>query len=151
MGHAGFDAVVIDWQHGLGVSQESVTGLHPGGGQHRRRAHGADAEKFSGVYFVLLDRRGLWGHVPMVKPMKTPKPPGAPAAMPPLATAALPPTAHPCGRPRSLCQRANDDVICLVMVETTKALENVESIAKARQLTASTLARVTFASIWGWA
>ena len=24
MGHAGFDAVVIDWQHGVGVSQESV-------------------------------------------------------------------------------------------------------------------------------
>jgi 2-keto-3-deoxy-L-rhamnonate aldolase RhmA len=24
MGHAGFDAVVIDWQYGVGVSQESV-------------------------------------------------------------------------------------------------------------------------------
>ena len=29
MGHAGFDAVVIDWQHGVGASQESV-GLYPG-------------------------------------------------------------------------------------------------------------------------
>src|SRR5262249_24076237 len=31
-------------------------------------------------------------------------------------------------------QRANDDVICLVMVETTKALENVEAIARAPEI-----------------
>jgi len=27
MGHAGFGAVVIDWQHGVGVSQESAEAL----------------------------------------------------------------------------------------------------------------------------
>jgi 2-keto-3-deoxy-L-rhamnonate aldolase RhmA len=32
MGHAGFDAVVLDWQHGVGVSQESVVACHHGAG-----------------------------------------------------------------------------------------------------------------------
>ena len=31
-------------------------------------------------------------------------------------------------------KRANEDVICLVMVETTNALENVEAIAKAPEI-----------------
>ena len=31
-------------------------------------------------------------------------------------------------------QRANNEVICLVMVETTKALENVEAIARAPEI-----------------
>ena len=32
MGRAGFDAVVIDWQHDVGVSQESVVVCHHGAG-----------------------------------------------------------------------------------------------------------------------
>ena len=53
-------------------------------------------------------------------------------------------------------KRANDDVICLVMVETTEALEHVEEIAKAPEIDGlyigpSDLSLVMGVELTGWA
>jgi 4-hydroxy-2-oxoheptanedioate aldolase len=135
MGHAGFDAVVIDWQHGLGTSQESVLACIQAIGS-------SDAVPFvrmpknSPEYISYVLDAGAYGViVPMVNSYEDAEAAGRSCRYAPRGNRSI------AGNRPTLSEaldeyvkRANDDVICLVMVETTKALENVESIARAPEI-----------------
>jgi 4-hydroxy-2-oxoheptanedioate aldolase len=135
MGHAGFDAVVIDWQHGVGVSQESVVACIQALGS-------SDAVPIvrmpwnSPEYISYVLDAGAYGViVPMVNTYEEAEAAGRSCRYAPRGIRSI------AGNRPTLSEsldeyvkRANDDVICLVMVETAKALENVEEIARASEI-----------------
>lgn len=135
MAHAGFDAVVIDWQHGLGASQESVLACIQAIGS-------ADAvpivrmPRNSPEYLSYVLDAGAYGViVPMVNTYEEAEAAGRSCRYAPRGYRSVagcrPTLSEPLG---DYIKRANDEVICLVMVETVKALENVEEIAKAPEI-----------------
>jgi 4-hydroxy-2-oxoheptanedioate aldolase len=135
MAHAGFDAVVIDWQHGIGVSQESVLAC-------LQAISSSDTvpivrvPKNSPEYISYVLDAGAYGViVPMVNTYEEAEAAGRSCRYAPRgwrSIAASRPTVSEALE--TYVKRANDDVICLVMVETTKALEHVEAIAKAPEI-----------------
>lgn len=157
MAHAGFDAVVIDWQHGVGVSQESVVACIQAIGS-------SDAvpivrlPRNSPEYISYVLDAGAYGViVPMVNSYEEAEAAGRSCRYAPRGWRSIaanrPTLSEPLGE---YVKRANDDVICLVMVETAKALENVEEIAKAPEIDAlyigpSDLSLDMGVSITGWA
>lgn len=135
MAHAGFDAVVIDWQHGVGASQESVVACLQAIGS-------SDAvpivrlPRNSPEYISYVLDAGAYGViVPMVNSYEEAQAAGRSCRYAPRGCRSIagnrPTLSEPLGE---YVQRANDDVICLVMVETVQALENVEEIAKAPEI-----------------
>ncbi len=135
MAHSGFDAVVIDWQHGVGVSQESVVACIQAIGS-------SDAvpmvrlRRNSPEYISYVLDAGAYGViVPMVNTYEEAEAAGNGCRFAPRGSRSVagnrPTLSEPLG---DYIKRANDDVICLVMVETTQALENVEAIAKAPEI-----------------
>jgi 4-hydroxy-2-oxoheptanedioate aldolase len=135
MAHAGFDAVVIDWQHGVGVSQESVVACLQAIGS-------SDAVPIVRVpwnspeYISYVLDAGAYGViVPMVNSYAEAEAAGRSCRYAPRGIRSIaanrPTLSEPLGE---YIKRANDDVICLVMVETAKALENVEEIARAPEI-----------------
>lgn len=135
MAHAGFDAVVIDWQHGVGVSQESIVACIQAMGS-------SDAvpivrlPRNSPEYISHVLDAGAYGViVPMVNSYAEAEAAGLACRYAPRGCRSV------AGNRPTLSEslddyiaRANEDVICLVMIETTKALENVEAIAKAPEI-----------------
>jgi len=135
MGHAGFDAVVIDWQHGVGVSQESVVACI--------QAIGSSAAvpivrlpRNSPEYISYVLDAGAYGViVPMVNTYAEAAAAGRACRYAPRGCRSIAANRPTLSEPlEAYVQRANDDVICLVMVETMQALENVEAIAKAPEI-----------------
>ncbi|HEY7709753.1 MAG TPA: aldolase/citrate lyase family protein, partial [Candidatus Entotheonella sp.] len=135
MAHAGFDAVVIDWQHGVGVSQESVVACIQAIGS-------SDAvpivrlPRNSPEYISYVLDAGAYGViVPMVNTREEAEAAGRACRYAPRGCRSIagnrPTLSEPLGE---YVKRANDDVICLVMVETVQALENVEAIAQAAEI-----------------
>jgi len=135
MAHAGFDAVVIDWQHGVGVSQESVVACIQAIGS-------SDAvpivrlPRNSPEYISYVLDAGAYGViVPMVNTREEAEAAGRACRYAPRGCRSIagnrPTLSEPLGE---YVKRANDDVICLVMVETMQALENVEAIAQAAEI-----------------
>ena len=124
MGHAGFDAVVIDWQHGVGVSQESVVACIQAIGSSAAVPIVRLPRNSPEYISYVLRRRGVWRHRAHGQHVCRS---GGRRSRLPVCAAWLP---QHRGQPADLSepleayvQRANDDVICLVMVETTKAGE----------------------------
>jgi 4-hydroxy-2-oxoheptanedioate aldolase len=135
MAHAGFDAVVIDWQHGVGASQDSVVACLQAIGS-------SDAvpivrlPRNSPEYISYVLDAGAYGViVPMVNTYEEAEAAGRSCRYAPRGWRSI-----AANRPTlsesldAYVKRANEDVICLVMVETTKALENVEQIAQAPEI-----------------
>jgi 4-hydroxy-2-oxoheptanedioate aldolase len=135
MGHAGFDAVVIDWQHGVGASQESVVACIQALGS-------SDAvpivrlPRNSPEYISYVLDAGAYGViVPMVNTYDEAEAAGRACRYAPRGCRSIAANRPTLSEPlEAYVQRANDEVICLVMVETTKALENVEAIARAPEI-----------------
>jgi 4-hydroxy-2-oxoheptanedioate aldolase len=135
MAHAGFDAVVIDWQHGVGASQESVVACLQAIGS-------SDAvpivrlPRNSPEYISYVLDAGAYGViVPMVNSYAEAEAAGRACRYAPRGCRSI------AGNRPTLAEsleayvhRANDDVICLVMVETVTALEHVEEIAQAPEI-----------------
>lgn len=131
MANAGFDALVIDMQHGLGI------------GVDRAAAVLQVISTTQTVPFVrvpwndpvflqyVLDAGAYGVIVPLVSTPEEAAKAGGACRYPPngFRSAGL-------GRTRfyggpDYFQRANDELICLVMIETEEALNNLEAIAKA--------------------
>jgi 4-hydroxy-2-oxoheptanedioate aldolase len=135
MAHAGFDAVVIDWQHGVGASQESVVACIQAIGS-------SDAVPIvrmpwnSPEYISYVLDAGAYGViVPMVNTYAEAEAAGRACRYAPRGIRSIAGNRPTLSEPLdAYVKRANDDVICLVMVETAKALENVEEIAKAPEI-----------------
>jgi 4-hydroxy-2-oxoheptanedioate aldolase len=138
MGHAGFDAVVIDWQHGLGVSQESVLACIQAVG-NTEAVPMVRMPKNSPEYISYVLDAGAYGViVPMVNTYEDAEAAGRSCRYAPRGNRSIAGNRPTLSEDlEAYVKRANDDVICLVMVETTKALENVESIAKAPEIDGS--------------
>jgi len=135
MAHAGFDAVVIDWQHGVGVSQETVVACIQAIGS-------SDAvpivrlPRNSPEYISYVLDAGAYGViVPMVNTVEEAEAAGRACRYAPRGCRSIagnrPTLSEALG---DYITRANDDVICLVMIETRQALENVEAIATAPEI-----------------
>jgi 4-hydroxy-2-oxoheptanedioate aldolase len=135
MAHAGFDAVVIDWQHGIGVSQDSVLAC-------LQAMSGSEAvpivrvPRNSPEYISYVLDAGAFGViVPMVNSAAEAEAAGRACRYAPRGQRSI-------AGSRSMLtesmdayiKRANDDVLCLVMVETVTALECVEAIAAAPEI-----------------
>jgi 4-hydroxy-2-oxoheptanedioate aldolase len=135
LAHAGFDAVVIDWQHGVGVGHESVLAC-------LQAISSSDAvpivriPKNSPEYISYVLDAGAYGViVPMVNSYAEAEAAGKACRFAPRGVRSV------AGNRPTLSEslddyikRANEDVICLVMVETTTALEHVEEIARAPEI-----------------
>ena len=135
MAHTGYDALVVDWQHGVGVTQSSVVACLQAIGN-------TDTVPIVRVpwneptYIQYMLDAGAYGViVPMVN---TPED----AARAGLACRYAPQGIRSIGfnRPalsgglEEYVRQANEETICLVMIETVEALERVEEIAQAPQI-----------------
>jgi 4-hydroxy-2-oxoheptanedioate aldolase len=135
MAHAGFDAVVIDWQHGVGVGPETVVSCLQAMGS-------SDAvpivrlPRNSPEYISYVLDAGAYGViVPMVNTYAEAEAAGRACRYAPRGNRSIAGNRATLSEPLTdYVKRANDDVICLVMIETTTALENVEEIAKAPEI-----------------
>jgi 4-hydroxy-2-oxoheptanedioate aldolase len=135
MAHAGFDAVVIDWQHGVGVSQESVMAC-------LQAMSGSDVvpivrvPKNAPEYISYVLDAGAYGViVPMVNSSAEAVAAGCSCRYAPRGWRSVAGNRATLVEPLSeYVKRANDEVICLVMVETATALEHVEEIAQAPEI-----------------
>lgn len=135
MGHAGFDAVVIDWQHGVAVGQESLAACLQAIGN-------TDAvpivrlPRNSPEYISYVLDAGAYGViVPMVNSYAEAEAAGRACRYAPRGVRSIAGNRPTLSEPLDeYVKRANDEVICLVMVETVAALENVEEIAKAPEI-----------------
>jgi len=135
LAHAGFDAVVLDWQHGVGVGHESVLAC-------LQAISSSEAvpivriPKNSPEYISYVLDAGAYGViVPMVNSYAEAEAAGKACRFAPRGVRSV------AGNRPTLSEslddyitRANEDVICLVMVETTTALEHVEEIASAPEI-----------------
>jgi 4-hydroxy-2-oxoheptanedioate aldolase len=135
MGHAGFDAVIIDWQHGVGVSQESVvaclTAISNSEAVPMVRMPRNSPEYISYV----LDAGAYGVIVPMVNTYDEAVVAGRSCRYAPRGWRSVAGCRPTLSEPLTdYIKRANDEVICLVMIETATALENVEEIAKAPEI-----------------
>lgn len=157
MAHAGFDAVVIDWQHGVGVGQESLVAC--------LQAIGSSdvvpivrLPRNSPEYISYVLDAGAYGViVPMVNTYAEAEAAGRACRYAPRGCRSIAGNRPTLSEPLTdYIQRANDEVICLVMVETNQALQNVEEIAKAKEIDGlyigpSDLSLDMGVSITGWA
>ena len=132
MAHAGYDSLTIDWQHGVGVSQSSVVSCIQAIGNTDVVPLVRVPKNEPDYISYVLDAGAYGVIVPMVNSKEE-------AAMAGLACRYAPQGNRSIGGSRAALatgmddyvMHANDEIICLVMIETTKALENVEEIAKA--------------------
>ncbi|GIX49232.1 MAG: 2,4-dihydroxyhept-2-ene-1,7-dioic acid aldolase [Candidatus Tectimicrobiota bacterium] len=135
MAHAGFDAVVIDWQHGVGVSQDSVVAC-------LQAMSGSDAVPLVRVpwnapeyIWYALDAGAYGVIVPMVNSYAEAEAAGRACRYAPRGCRSVAGNRPSLSEPLpAYVQRANDEILCLVMIETVKALENVEEIARAPEI-----------------
>ena len=132
MAHAGFDAVTLDWQHGIGVSQSSLVSCIQAIGNTDTMPMVRVPKNEPDYISYVLDAGAYGVIVPMVN---TPEE----AAAAGLACRYAPQGNRSIGGSRAALasgmddyvKHANDEIICLVMIETRQALENVEDIAAA--------------------
>ncbi len=131
--HSGFDAVTIDWQHGVGVNQQTVVDCIRAMGSAPDVVPMVRLPKNEPDYISYVLDAGAYGViVPMVNTPEQAKAAGLACRYAPLGNRSIaanrPTISEPLG---DYVKRTNEDVICLVMIETRQALDNVEEIAKA--------------------
>lgn len=130
MANAGFDAVVVDMQHGMGITPDraiaclqaiSTTDTVP-----MVRVPWNDPLQFQ----YMLDGGAYGVIVPLVNtPEEAAKAAGA-TRYPPLGFRSVGPNRARLYGGADYAQHANDEIILLVMVETQEAVDNLEKIAK---------------------
>ena len=134
MATLGYDAVVVDWQHGIGANEKSVVeciraiNSVPGVAAFVRLPK-ADSYYISHV----LDAGASGVIVPMVNTREEAEYSGLNCRYSPTGYRSL---AHsPFKKPEESTEdytnRANEEIICLVMIETRKAIANIEGIVQA--------------------
>ena len=124
MGRAGFDWVIIDTQHGgigPGDLVPMIQALELGGTTPVVRVPWTDPPTIMRV----LDFGARGVIVPMVNTVGDARAAAAAVRYPPRGIRSFGPTRAAYGSPAD----ANDDVVLLVMIETSEALENVDEIA----------------------
>jgi 4-hydroxy-2-oxoheptanedioate aldolase len=124
MGRAGFDWVIIDTQHGGTVPGDLVAmiqALELGGTTPVVRVPWTDPPAIMRV----LDFGARGVIVPMVNTAQDARAAAAAVRYPPQGIRSFGPTRAAPGSPAD----ANEDVVLLVMIETSEALENVDEIA----------------------
>jgi 4-hydroxy-2-oxoheptanedioate aldolase len=135
MAHAGYDAVVIDWQHGVGVGPEAVVACIQAIGSSDAVPIVRLPWNSPEYIFYVLDAGAYGVIVPMVNSYEEAEAAGRACRYAPRGCRSIagnrPSLSEPLG---DYIKRANDDIICLVMIETVKALEHVEEIAKAPEI-----------------
>ena len=135
MAHAGFDAVVIDWQHGVGASQESVVACIQAMGSSDVVPIVRLPRNTPDYISYVLDAGAYGVIVPMVNTYEEAMAAGRGCRYAPRGTRSIAGGRPALSEPLAdYIARANDDIICLVMIETVQALENVEDIAKASEI-----------------
>jgi 4-hydroxy-2-oxoheptanedioate aldolase len=135
MAHAGFDAVVIDWQHGVGVGQESLVACLQAIGSSEAVPI-VRLPRNSPEYISYVLDAGAYGViVPMVNSYAEAEAAGRACRYAPRGCRSIAGNRPTLSEPLdAYVQRANHDVICLVMIETATALEHVEEIARAPEI-----------------
>ncbi len=131
LARAGFDAVCLDWQHGLDVTEQSLVNCIqaintvPGVAAFVRLPKGDD-------YYIshALDAGAAGVIVPMVNTAEEARSAGLACRYAPVGRRSLAntPFIKPGEKVEEYTTRANEEIICLVMVETRQAVENIESI-----------------------
>jgi 4-hydroxy-2-oxoheptanedioate aldolase len=135
MAHAGFDAVVIDWQHGIGVNQDSVLACLQAMGSSDAVPIVRVPRNSPEYISYVLDAGAFGVIVPMVNSYAEAEAAGRACRYAPRGYRSIAACRASLTEPlEEYIKRANDDVICLVMVETVIALEQVEEIARAPEI-----------------
>ena len=132
MAHAGFDAVTLDWQHGIGVTQASIISCIQAIGNTDTvplvRVPKNDPDYISFV----LDAGSYGVIVPMVNTPEEAAAAGLSCRYAPTGNRSIGSSRTAlAGGQADYVKHANDEMLCLVMVETMEALDNVEAIAAA--------------------
>ncbi len=131
MANAGYDAVIIDMQHGMGVTADraiaclqaiSTTDTVP-----IVRVAWNDAREIQSV----LDAGAYGIIVPLVNTYEEAVQAGGACRYPPLGYRSLGPNRATLYAGADYGRHANDEIIVLVMIETKQAVDNLEEIAKA--------------------
>jgi 4-hydroxy-2-oxoheptanedioate aldolase len=129
LAHQGFDAIVIDMQHGIGVTPDRAIACI-------RAINTTNTVPFVRVpwnepvhFQYVLDAGALGVIVPLVNsPAEAARAAGA-CRYPPLGYRSIGPNRVTFANP-DYYARANDEVICLVMIEHIKAVEQIDAIAQ---------------------
>ena len=132
MAHAGYDALTIDWQHGVGVSQSSIVSCIQAIGNTSTVPLVRVPKNEPDYISYVLDAGAYGVIVPMVNSPEE-------AAAAGLACRYAPQGKRSIGGSRAALatgmddyvKHANDEILCLAMIETVSALDSVEEIAKA--------------------
>ena len=157
LAHKGYDGLVIDWQHGIGVTQGSVVACLQAIGN-------TDTVPMvrlpsNNPYYIqyVLDAGAFGIIVPMVNTPEDAEKAGRASRYAPEGIRSIGSSrASLADGLEDYVHHANDEVLCLVMIETAEALERVEEIAKAPCIDGlyigpSDLSQATGVSITGWA
>ncbi|MQF64819.1 2,4-dihydroxyhept-2-ene-1,7-dioic acid aldolase [SAR202 cluster bacterium AC-409-J13_OGT_754m] len=128
----GYDAVVIDWQHGIGVTGSSVTACIQAIGNTSTTALVRVPKNEPDYISYVLDAGAYGVIVPMVNSFEEASAAGLSTKYAPEGTRSI--AANRETLTATLDEyvvHANKEIICLVMIETVVALNNVEEIAQA--------------------
>ena len=135
MANAGYDALVIDWQHGVGVTQGSVVACIQAIGNTDTMPIVRLPKNEPDYISYVLDAGAYGVIVPMVNSKEEASAAGRACRYAPQGNRSV------AGNRPALSiglddyvAHANEEVLCLVMVETRQALENVEAIAQAEEI-----------------
>jgi 4-hydroxy-2-oxoheptanedioate aldolase len=132
MANVGYDGLVIDWQHGVGVSQSSVVACIQAIGNTDTVPIVRLPKNEPDYISYVLDAGAYGVIVPMVNTIQDATRAGRACRYAPQGNRSI-----AANRPTlstslgDYVAHANDEVICLVMIETREALKNVEEIATA--------------------
>lgn len=133
MAEAGYDAVVLDWQHGPGVTESSIVGCIDAINAVQGVASLVRLPSLNDYYIShVLDAGAAGVIVPMIRTADEARQAGAACRYAPQGHRSMGYAPHM--RPGELlqdyCKRANEEVICLVMVETQSALDQIAPICE---------------------
>jgi len=128
----GYDGVVIDWQHGIGVTGSSVVSCIQAIGNTDTTALVRVPKNEPDYISYVLDAGAYGVIVPMVNTFEEASAAGLSTKYAPTGTRSI--AANRETLTATLDEyvvHANREIICLVMIETVKALNNVEEISQA--------------------
>lgn len=132
MAHTGYDALTIDWQHGIGVSQSSVVSCIQAIGNTDTVPLVRIPKNEPDYISYVLDAGAYGVIVPMVNSKEDATMAGLACRYAPTGNRSIAASrASLASGLDNYVTHANDEIICLVMIETAKALDNVEDIATA--------------------
>ncbi|MEE9286047.1 MAG: aldolase/citrate lyase family protein [Dehalococcoidia bacterium] len=131
MAHAGFDALVLDMQHGMGIGPDRAAAW-------LQAVSGGDATPMVRVpwnepaYAQWALDAGAYGViVPLVNSRDEAAKAGLACRYPPLGYRSLGPNRVRFYAGDDYIQHANDEIICLVMVEDIRTVNRIEELAEA--------------------